>query len=114
MNAPASIIRLYLVQRGLCFYCMEPMLMSSRIPGKTGHKGWTREHIVPRSKGGKDGYANLVLAHLNCNARRGNADPTPEILARAKEIHDRASRIGTKAAKYIVVDPDLRARWIGR
>lgn len=30
------------------------------------------DHIVPLSKGGPHTYANLRLAHVNCNKRRGN------------------------------------------
>jgi 5-methylcytosine-specific restriction endonuclease McrA len=32
--------------------------------------GPTIDHLVPLSKGGKDCYENVALAHLSCNARR--------------------------------------------
>lgn len=42
-------------------------------PGAT-----TTDHVVPRSLGGTDEWANLRPAHQACNARRRNADPFPE------------------------------------
>lgn len=36
----------------------------------------TFDHIVPRSLGGLDSYANKRLAHQLCNGERGN-DPVP-------------------------------------
>ena len=84
------------------------MLAGSRITGKSGHKGWTREHIVPRSKGGKNGNGNIVLAHLPCNMARGNADPSQELLERAHAIHERAESISIKAAQQVFMDPGLR------
>jgi hypothetical protein len=35
-------------------------------------KDLSREHIVPKSKGGKDTWMNLVTACVQCNNRRGN------------------------------------------
>ena len=46
---------------------------------------WTREHILPVSKGGGNG-TNVVLAHWRCNTNRGNSDPTPEMVRRARRI----------------------------
>lgn len=34
----------------------------------------TIDHLVPRSKGGRDHPANLVLACLSCNNRKGSKD----------------------------------------
>jgi len=35
----------------------------------------TVDHLVPRSRGGSSGLANLRLAHRRCNVRRGNHLP---------------------------------------
>ncbi|MEM8895042.1 MAG: HNH endonuclease [Bacteroidota bacterium] len=36
------------------------------------HKDLTLDHLVPRSKGGKSTWNNLVTACRNCNARKGD------------------------------------------
>lgn len=33
----------------------------------------TIDHLIPRSKGGREGWPNVGLAHKTCNHRRGNA-----------------------------------------
>ena len=35
----------------------------------------TIDHVVPRSKGGRDTWQNLVLACVKCNVRKGNRTP---------------------------------------
>lgn len=45
---------------GECHYC--------------GGKATTRDHIVPRSKGGKNGNGNIVPACYQCNKRKGSMD----------------------------------------
>ena len=40
----------------------------------------TRDHLVPRSRGGKNGKLNVRLAHLDCNQARGSAELAPEQL----------------------------------
>lgn len=32
----------------------------------------TRDHLVPKSKGGEHSYQNIALAHLRCNSLKGN------------------------------------------
>lgn len=39
--------------------------------GKVTRANWSLDHVVPLSKGGAHTYANVVLAHVTCNARRG-------------------------------------------
>ena len=39
-------------------------------------KGLTLDHVVPRSKGGKTSWINLITACHRCNAKKG--DQTPE------------------------------------
>ena len=38
-------------------------------------KDLTLDHLVPRSKGGKSNWTNLVTACKRCNARKGNNSP---------------------------------------
>ena len=52
-------------QRSRCAICGE----------RFGSQPGTLEHVVPRSKGGKHA-GNLLVSHLRCNQRRGDANPT--------------------------------------
>lgn len=60
--------------RHLCMYCAQ----------KFGERELTRDHIVPRSRGGHDQWTNVVSACRRCNQRKGNRLPEEagmEILA---------------------------------
>lgn len=35
----------------------------------------TIDHVVPRSRGGRDSWENLVTACVNCNNHKGNKTP---------------------------------------
>lgn len=37
------------------------------------NKTFSLDHVVPKSKGGKDSWENLVAAHKDINSRKGNA-----------------------------------------
>ena len=39
-------------------------------------KDLTIDHIIPRSKGGKHSWNNVVIACVTCNSRKGNKTPT--------------------------------------
>lgn len=51
--------------RHTCLYC----------GGRFTEGGLTREHVLPRSRGGKDGWANVVTACRRCNQRKGCRTP---------------------------------------
>ena len=51
--------RLYREQSGLCFWCAGDMDEP------------TIDHVIPISKGGGNGYANVVLSCFECNQARG-------------------------------------------
>lgn len=66
-------------QRGLCFYCRQPMWMSSAEShakefGITLSKAklmrCTGEHLVSHGEGGVANSSNIVAACWYCNARR--------------------------------------------
>jgi len=48
-------------QRGLCAICSLPVSLREA----------TLDHLIPRSKGGPNTYANLRVAHGGCNSARG-------------------------------------------
>lgn len=108
-----NVARLYLAQRGRCFHCSSPMLMGSAQKKKSGkfNDGWTREHVVPRSKGGVKSYVNVVLAHAWCNMQRGNTDPTPWMLEKHKSIWERASAFSRKEAKQLLSNKAARGTY---
>ncbi|MCB9730815.1 MAG: HNH endonuclease [Deltaproteobacteria bacterium] len=56
----------WLRDSGCCQYCAEPVPLA-RI---------TYDHVVPRSRGGRTGWDNVVIACRPCNQRK--ADRTPE------------------------------------
>lgn len=56
---------LFARDRHLCMYC-----------GDHFHKSeLTRDHVVPLSRGGRDGWENVVAACLACNVRKGGRTP---------------------------------------
>jgi hypothetical protein len=79
-----TVMELYRLQGGLCFHCRQPMLPTA---AQRNDRGWTREHVVPRSEGGKNGR-NLVLAHRTCNMKRGTLPLAPHELRIAEQLHD--------------------------
>lgn len=65
---------IYQRDEGVCQLC-------GRLIDPNDKKLWmgTLDHIVPRSKGGADEPSNLRLAHMICNALRGNNEDVNEI-----------------------------------
>jgi 5-methylcytosine-specific restriction endonuclease McrA len=72
----ARLRTLWEEQRGLCWYC------ERYVPSR----GATRDHVVPRSRGGQTTYENLVMACRRCNSDKADKPTqrtkTPERLAR--------------------------------
>lgn len=68
-------LSLWQAQSGKCALCDKPMLKNrfeaphARIWAK---QRATFDHIIPRSKGGRDVAENLQLAHAHCNKLKGN------------------------------------------
>ncbi len=55
----------YAVQGGRCWWCRQTFALENM----------TRDHLIPRSKGGDPDWPNIVLACAPCNERRGNSLP---------------------------------------
>lgn len=69
---------LYHRDRGICHICGKPCDWTDYKINEQGYKVYgnlypTRDHLIPKSKGGEHSYQNIALAHLICNSRRGNA-----------------------------------------
>jgi 5-methylcytosine-specific restriction endonuclease McrA len=58
----------------LCVYCgVQPgMVVKGKVMGKSD---FTVDHIIPRSKGGKDTWSNTACACSTCNHRKGSRLP---------------------------------------
>jgi 5-methylcytosine-specific restriction endonuclease McrA len=58
----------------VCIYCgaMPGTMMKDKVLGKSD---FTVDHIVPRSRGGKDQWTNTACACYHCNHRKGNRLP---------------------------------------
>jgi 5-methylcytosine-specific restriction endonuclease McrA len=56
--------RLFKSQEGRCYLCGELFYTTFDDPA-------TIEHKIPLSRGGANDLANVALAHLSCNARKG-------------------------------------------
>ena len=62
---PINLRQLYAIYDGECQYCLK------KIP----YTAATRDHLVPRSKGGGNHDNNIVLSCKKCNAKKSNKFP---------------------------------------
>lgn len=69
-----SLETLHTRDGGVCHYCKCETILPEGIDNPYNDNLATREHIVPRSKGGTWDMFNLVLACRACNGARGNND----------------------------------------
>ncbi len=56
---------LWIRDRKTCWICGLPVTLDVA----------TKDHVIPKSKGGTEADANMRLAHEKCNRDRGNEDP---------------------------------------
>lgn len=52
-------------QLGLCWYCKKP------VPSRKA----TKDHVIPRAKGGSSLWENTVMACWPCNQKKGCKNP---------------------------------------
>ena len=52
-----------------CYWCGKLTSMTSK---EGSHDFATVDHVVPRSKGGRNYYENTVLSCYDCNQKKGN------------------------------------------
>ncbi len=67
--ASRRVRRLFDSQHGRCFYCQLTMDFSQVQPHP---RAPTRDHLNPRSRGGKNTRENVVLACYLCNHQKGD------------------------------------------
>lgn len=69
------LIRLHGREGGRCFYCDKHVNLhtigscSTRWPDPNAA---TLDHFIPRSRGGRNSFDNMVLACFSCNNARGD------------------------------------------
>lgn len=56
---------------GICQLCGKPVDRSDKANGHIKRLYPTVDHIIPLSKGGAHTWANVQLAHMVCNSRKG-------------------------------------------
>jgi hypothetical protein len=66
-------------QNGRCFYCGCQFGTVNGVPPSQGGtwSGFVRDHLVPKSAGGRDHNVNRVAACKPCDHRKGSLMPTP-------------------------------------
>lgn len=77
-----DLMVLYRRDKGICHLCGQPCdLNDYKILGdgsfKVGNNYPTRDHVIPKSKGGEDSYQNIKLAHHRCNSLRRDHELIP-------------------------------------
>lgn len=66
-NDRIALFRKWTKQKGKCYWC------DKDVPLKKA----TRDHVVPRSKGGLNIFRNVVMSCEPCNHDKDNLDPGP-------------------------------------
>jgi 5-methylcytosine-specific restriction endonuclease McrA len=61
-NPHYSMNKLYRRDKGVCYLCEKPVRREEA----------SKDHVVPKSKGGLNTKNNLALTHNYCNWRKGN------------------------------------------
>ena len=60
--------------KGICQICGKPVNMADIKSGHIGRHYPTLDHIIPLSKGGSHTWDNVQLAHMGCNAGKGDKE----------------------------------------
>lgn len=79
-----------------CHWCGVILLPTGTINGD-GHshpQAGTRDHIIPRSLGGRNHRENLVLSCYRCNTTRGILSPVEWMLKLATILDEEKNRVG--------------------
>lgn len=87
IRSPTKLQRaLMKAQDWKCFHCDEPMFFQAP-KGTSQQFGATREHVFPHASTGKGLVHNIVLAHMRCNHKRGDRQPTHYEISKAAGIY---------------------------
>ncbi len=79
--------KLHKIQSGRCFICGDPLNLDI--------DKWEVDHIIPRSKGGKDDDNNYALTHEWCNRNKSDSDlRIARLMAKYEKIKDKHKNDG--------------------
>jgi len=90
-----TLMELYLMQKGRCFYCYKPM---SYEKGDL-RVSFTKDHFYPKASGIVKNR-NIVLCHAQCNQEKGHRAPTESEEIRFAELYHKLDR-WRKELKYV-------------
>lgn len=68
MSTQPIKLKLWKAQKGLCWICLEPLIEGLRPPHPLGT---TIDHLIGVGAGGVNKPRNKLLAHADCNQKRG-------------------------------------------
>ncbi len=74
-----KVMDIWVQDEAICWLCGDYVPLSEA----------SRDHVVPRSLGGRTKVVNIRLAHKSCNSRRGSKDPDVFKKQLAAEEHKR-------------------------
>lgn len=75
-NGRRFVVRLYDAQGGLCASCGTPMFLPKVHQGQDYLLYASRDHLIPRKRGGSDCPRNAVAMHVKCNSSKSDRLPT--------------------------------------
>lgn len=66
MHTESKVMRLFKEQGRKCYYCDKFMKF----------KRATKDHYIPKAKGGPDSWENIVIACVDCNKKKKDILPS--------------------------------------
>ena len=101
-----SYMELYAAQEARCFYCGKLMGPSR---SDTPHRmGWTVDHFVPKTRGGRSLNKNMVLCHSVCNGAKSNRWPTGAEMKRFNALY---KKIKSTRERVRVMESGMLSIW---
>ena len=67
-KARRALVRIFQKTSGHCHFCGDPLDFEKL--GRKYPKGWEKDHVIPKKRGGKRQQANLLPIHWRCNSLR--------------------------------------------
>lgn len=86
IRAQRLTIQIWEAQGKCCSICGDAM-----VPASMNHptRGWTWDHVWPRSRYGYCERGNLLIAHVECNVAKADRDPSPQEQALLAAANDK-------------------------
>jgi 5-methylcytosine-specific restriction endonuclease McrA len=104
LDRPAALTRwnLFLAHRFRCAYC-----------GAPENAELTFEHVVPRARGGKGTWDNLVPACVACNTRKADRTPAEAGMAlRSRPWHPTRLELNEIGREFVELEADHTKAWL--